>query len=204
MTWTGTGTAVSSTIYASVSEFKSYTRITSTDTTDDAVITNVLDGASRVIDNETRRTFYARTETHLYDVPDTSVLYIDDDDLLTITTLTNGDSEVLTTSDYILLPNNKDPKYAIKIKDASTKTWEDDSSGNDEQVISIVGTWGFSASAPLDIKEACLQIAANYYHKRFGEGDSSETTITAGGVVITARDIPASARAILDNYARLA
>lgn len=189
--------------YASLIEFKNFARITSTDATDDGVIGNILDGVSRLIDNETRRTFYARTETHYYDVPDDDTLYILDDDLLTITTLTNGDATVLTTTDYILLPNNSSPKWGIKIKGSSTKCWEEDSNGDEEQAITILGTWGWSATAPADIKEACLEIAMAAYH-RFGENATSETTITSGGVVITPRDIPAGARAILDNYARLA
>ena len=202
-TGSGTITAISSTTYATVAEFKAWARITSTDATDDTVITDILDSASRVIDNETRRTFYARTETRYYDVPETKSLFIQDDDLLTITTLTNGDAEVLTTTDYILVPNNGYPKWAIKLKDSSTKSWEEDSDGNTEQVISIAGTWGYSASAPLDIKQACLEIATSYYHKRFGENMTGESTITEGGVVITPREIPASAKSILLKYARL-
>jgi len=203
---TGSGTITpltAASLYASVAEFKAYARITSTDASDDTVLSDILDGASRLIDAETRHTFYARTDTREYDVPDDGTLYLDDD-LLTITTLTNGDAEVLTTSDYYLKPNNEYPKYAIAFKDASTKAWEEDSSGNSEQVISVAGTWGYSATAPTDIKEACLQIASYYYHKRFGEGENTEADVVAGGVVITARDIPASAKAILMNYQRLA
>lgn len=189
--------------YASLTDFKNFARISSSDAADDWVIENIIEAASRVIDNETRRTFYARTETHYYDVPVGDTLYIMDDDLLTVTTLTNGDATVLTTADYILKPNNATPKWAIKIKDSSSYTWEETSAGNDEQAITIVGTWGWSATAPLDIKQACLEIAMSYYH-RFGENSTSETTITTGGVVITPRDIPAGARAVLDNYVRFA
>lgn len=192
------------TAYASITDFKSYARITSTDTTDDGVIGDILESASKLIDTETRRTFYARVETRLYDVPKTDTLYIEDDDLLTVTTLTNGDSTVLTTTDYILLPANSYPKYAIKLKDSSTYSWEEDSSGNSEQAISILGTWGYSSSAPADIKEACLEIATAFYHRRFGENMAAESTMTTGGVIVTPRDIPASARSIIANYARLA
>lgn len=190
--------------YASSGDFTARVRITSTDTTDDGVIDSIIEAASRVIDSETRRTFYARGTTRYYDVPNSNWLYIEDDDLLTITKLTNGDGTEISSGDYLTLPYNENPKYAVKIKDSSTVTFEFDSTNNGERAISISGSWGYCTSTPADIKEACLQIASNYYHKRFGEGDSSETTITAGGVVITAKDIPASARAILDNYARLA
>ena len=192
------------TAYASITDFKAYARITSTDTTDDGVIGDILESASKLIDTETRRTFYARVETRLYDVPKTDTLYIEDDDLLTVTTLTNGDSTVLTTTDYILLPANSYPKYAIKLKDSSTYSWKEDSSGNSEQAISILGTWGYSSSAPADIKEACLEIATAFYHRRFGENMATESTMTTGGVIVTPRDIPASARSIIANYARLA
>lgn len=192
------------TAYASTGDFKNYARITSTDTTDDGVISDILSAASKLIDSETRRTFYPRTETHYYDVPDGSTLYIEDDDLLSITTLTNGDSTVLTTTDYILLPANSYPKYGIKLKDSSDYSWEEDSDGNDEQAITILGSWGYSTTAPADIVEACLEIATAFYHRRFGENMAAESTLTAGGVMITPRDIPASARSIIANYVRLA
>ena len=192
------------TAYASTTEFKNYARIDSTDTTDDAVIGDILEAASRLIDTETRRTFYARIETRNYDVPDGNTLYIEDDDLLAITTLTNGDDTVLASTEYILMPANSYPKYAIKIKQSSDYTWESESDGDYEQVISILGSWGYSYSAPADIQEACLEIATAFYHRRFGENMAAESTLTAGGVMITPKDIPASARSILMNYARLA
>ena len=192
------------TAYASTTEFKNYARIDSTDTTDDAVIGDILEAASRLIDTETRRTFYARIETRNYDVPDGNTLYIEDDDLLAITTITNGDATTLASTEYILMPANSYPKYAIKIKQSSDYTWEPESDGDSEQVISILGSWGYSYSAPADIAEACLEIATAFYHRRFGENMASESTLTAGGVMITPKDIPASARTVLLNYARLA
>lgn len=192
------------TAYASVTEFKNYARIESTDTTDDGVIGDILEAASRLIDTETRRTFYARNETRKYDVPDDATLYIEDDDLLAITTLTNGDDTTLASTEYILLPANSTPKYGVKIKSSSTYSWEDESDGDSEQVIEILGSWGYSYSPPADIAEACLQIATAFYHRRFGENMASESTLTAGGIMVTPRDIPASARTILLNYARLA
>lgn len=192
------------TAYASITDFKNYARIESTDTTDDAVIGDILEGASRLIDTETRRTFFARIETRKYDVPDGNTLYIEDDDLLAITTLTNGDDTTLASTEYILLPANANPKYAVKIKDSSAYSWEAESDGDSEQVIEILGSWGYSYSPPADIVEACLEIATAFYHRRFGENMAAESTLTAGGVMITPKDIPASAKTILSNYARLA
>ncbi len=189
--------------YATLAEWKNHQYAESVDYADDSVIEALIEAASRLIDNETRRTFNARTATNKYDVPEGNVLYIEDDDLLTITKLTNGDGTEITSSYYILKPNNSSPKWAVQLKSSSTVSWETDSSGNSEQAISIEGTWGWSATAPADIKEACLQIATNYYKRRFGENAGTDSTITADGIVVTAKDIPASAKAVIANYTRL-
>jgi len=174
-----------------------------TSTGDDAVIEEIIEAASRVIDNETRRTFYARGETRYYDVLDSNTLYLDDD-LISVGKFTNGDGTEISSGDYLTLPYNDSPKFAVKIKDASTVTFEFDSTNNGERAVSLSGSWGWSTSAPKDVEVACLQIAKNVYNRRFGEGDNSETTVTAGGVVITPKDIPASARAVIQKYQRLA
>ena len=127
-----------------------------------------------------------------------------DDDLLTVGKLTNGDGTEITAGDYLTKPYNESPKYAVKIKDVSTVTFEFDSTTNGEKAISLSGSWGWSSTAPLDIREACLEIANDYYHKRFGQNMSAETTITPSGVIITPKDIPASARSILQKYQRFA
>jgi hypothetical protein len=167
------------------------------------VVENIIEATSRYIDNKTRKTFYARAATNKYDVPYGQQLDIDDDWLLSVGKITNGDGVEVTSGDYILKPNNSYPKYAVKLKDSATVQWEFDASGNSEQVISISGSWGYASSAPLDIKEACLEIASAWYNRRFGENVTSDSVITADGVVITPKDIPASANSILQKYASL-
>jgi hypothetical protein len=193
--------------YCTSAEFLAYTTpqtssgaMTSAQVT---VVENIIEASSRLIDNQTRKTFYARGETKNYDVPYGSQLDIDDDWLLSVGKITNGDGVEVTSGDYILKPANSSPKYAVKLKEASTVAWEFDASGNSEQVISISGSWGYSSSTPLDIKEACLEIASAWYHRRFGENVSSETVIEPSGIVITPKDIPASAKSILQKYASL-
>jgi hypothetical protein len=189
--------------YCTLPEIKNFLRIVSTDATDDTVLEQLVEGASRLIDIETRRTFYARSETHYYNAPDTRQLWIDDDDLLAITTLTNGDGTTITNTDYNLIPANSTPKYAIAIKESATIYWQYSSAGNSEMVISVAGTWGFSSTTPTDIKVACMRIAERAYHNRFGENAAESTTITASGVVLTPADIPASAARLLASYRRL-
>ena len=65
--------------YATLPEFKAWVDITSADAPDDGVIEDIIETASRHIDNTTGRTFYARTETRYYDVPDGRQIDLDDD-----------------------------------------------------------------------------------------------------------------------------
>jgi len=190
--------------YTTRQEVLDLIRAESTDVLDDAVIDALITQASRWIDRHTGRTFYARTETRLYDIPDydggrTLLL---DDDLITVTTLTNGDLVVLTTADYFLLPRNVSPKYAIKLKDVSDKIWEVDSDSSAEGVISVAGTWGYAATCPADVEQACQLICVQMYRNRFGPNTTGAATLTAAGVVISPQDIPSSAIALLRAYVR--
>ena len=185
--------------YSTLAEFKLYGSITSTNTNDDSVIEDLIESASRFIDAQTGRTFYARTETKYYDVPYGRELRLDDD-LLTVTTLTNGDGTVITAADYNLIPKNSAPYYAIKLLDTSLLRWQSSSTGGAELIISIVGTWGWVATRPDDINLACMQIAKNYYNKREGQGTEGIAKVTAMGVVVTPAGAPMSAMQIINRY----
>lgn len=192
--------------YATIKELKHYLAPgAAADKHDDEVMAHLIEAASRYIDDETGRTFYSRTETHYFDVPtygDGRRLYLDDD-LISVTSLTNGDSVVLTTTDYMLEPYNRAPYMSVKLKESSSYSWQVDSSGNAERSITIVGSWGWVATTPKDIKEACLQLARNWYKRRYGENVETVSTITSAGVVIEPRDVPYQVKRILDHYRRI-
>ena len=185
--------------YATLAEFKTWPDITSTDATDDGMIEDLIESASRFIDNQTGRTFYARTETRYYDVPSGRELQLDDD-LLAITTLTNGDDTTLAATEYHLIPKNVTPYYAIRLKSTSAYMWQSDSSGGREYVISVAGTWGWTATCPAEIKTACLQIATDYYNKTIGSPGASTAQVTAMGVVLTPAGVPATAMQLINRY----
>jgi hypothetical protein len=183
----------------------------STDATDDATIENMVEQASRVIDGYCGgRTFYARTETHYFNTPDGLQLDLDDD-LLTVTTLTNGDATVVTSSKYFLIDRNKPPYYEIKLRASSGIIWQLDSNGDEEQAISLAGSWGYVDRAATDARsvmvirnteEACILIVLNEYHRLSGENVSGTTIVTAAGVVITPQGIPQKAADLIRIYAR--
>jgi len=172
------------------------------DADDDGLLTSFIETASRYIDDATDRTFYARTETHLFNATGSRELWMDDD-LLTVTTLTNGNGDLILPADYLLLPLGTYPKYAIRLKMLSTLYWSWDSSGNTEAVISVLGTWGYSATPSRDIATLTMALAHNLYKARFGEGVEGAARVTAAGVVITPGDIPKWGQKVLERYRRL-
>lgn len=185
--------------YATADEFKAMIDTSVTDVADDAFIVKLLAAASHYIDIYTGRTFVTRTETRKFDTPTGEKLYLDDD-LLTVTSITNGASGALTAGTYVLLPTNLSPKHSIKLK---TGSWDYDASGYEEEAISVAGTWGYSTTCPDDIRQACLSISLNWYRKRYGGGTDGAAVLTAAGVVITPNDIPKDAASILALYQRL-
>lgn len=189
--------------YATLVEYKAWQTVSSTDATDDTVIEQIIEAASRYIDGETARTFYARSETRYFSVPNPASRQLDlDDDLIAVTTLTNGDDNTIAATEYNLIPKNVTPYRAIKLKASSTYYWDADSDGNNEYVISLAGTWGWAATAPHDIRQACLMIAISMYKRRFGENVSSTFKVTAAGIVVTPQDVPSQAAAIIRKYNR--
>lgn len=127
--------------YCTVTEYRAYNSITSTNATEDAFVEKIIAAVSRYIDRDTRRVFYPRIETRYFDVPESRTLMLDDD-LLELTTLTNGDDVAITNTDYIIESRNYYPKWGIKLKETTGIIWETDSNANSGQVIDVLGVWG--------------------------------------------------------------
>jgi hypothetical protein len=187
--------------YATLAELKSYVNElsggvqTSFTAGEDAVLQVFLDEATREIDRQTARTFEASASTTRYFWPEDVVgdtLYLDND-LLTLGTLTNGDSTTITSDYYWLQPDNVTPKAKVKLK--STKAWAFDTDGR----IGVTGTWGFSATPPADIKRACKRLAWFYWMKRTATG---ETSVAGDNVAVTPAEYPADVVSVLRRYRR--
>lgn len=133
--------------YATLQEFKNY--FTSrggqqipADSTDDTVLEQLLLSASRYLDDKTGRYFYPLIETRLLNTPDDECLHLDGD-LLEILTLTNGNSDVISSGSYSLLNHNSTPYWAVKLKASSGLAWFPDTYGDTEGAISLAGVWGY-------------------------------------------------------------
>jgi hypothetical protein len=199
--------------YCTIDEFKDFARIRyadksgntvqSTSTLDDGVIGLLIEAASRYIDKQAGRTFYASTQTRYYDVPlDTTGLLMFDVDFMSVTDVINGDGDSISSDDYILQPVNGTPYYGI-IPIVPSLYWKPDGNGNTLGVVSVTGSCGGASTTPADITEACLLITKAAYNRRSGENMTSTSIITQGGIVITPEDVPAKAMDIISNNRRV-
>ena len=171
--------------------------------TDDSLLSDLLDRVSKRIETYTGRVFTAAAGTNYYESSaydsEDKLLWLGDD-LVTVTTLTNGDASTSTisSSKYWLMPRNEGPPYfGIQLKSDIATSWE---WGTDKWV-SVAGTWGYAASAPADIVDACIEWAAYAYRKR--DAPFLEAVgIEEGGIITIPQGMPVSVRLALDPYRR--
>jgi len=185
---------------------------------DDTVISMLIDSASREADHIMRPTFYPTTGIQYFDTPlanktppignyltsptnpaDTIMF---DDDLQSLTSITNGDGTVLDASAFILIPYSGAPYYAVKLRPTAGKMWNTNA-GDPLGAVQISGMWGADTSAPSDIQEAVMMIVKNAYNRRFGDNTSGKSIITSGGVIVTPEDIPDKAMDTLLHHRRV-
>jgi len=142
---------------------------------DDDKIDNLIASAQKMIDSYTHNTFEVASDTTrkfdaVEDV-DGQTLYFGGlyglAYLAGITTVTNGDSTVISSSQYITEPRHAPPYYGITLKSAVTWTFDTDDSLD---AISIAGKWGYSVAPPADIEEACILLVLHWYRL----GDQAE------------------------------
>ena len=170
---------------------------------EDGYIERLIARAGAFIDDQTGRQFEAAAETRYFDptdplVVDGAYLYLDKD-LVSVTTLTNGDADVLTvTTEYLLLPINDGPPYrAVKLVYSGGIFWtyEDDP----EKAISLLGSWGYQAAVPTAISEAGALLSAYYYRARKA-GPDQDRTIIANGTVIAPSSVPGLVEEMIAPY----
>lgn len=189
-----TGAPIEGQGYTTWAAVKTYLAIEGTG--DDALGAALVSRASAMIDQFCRRRFAQWTATRLYDVPSGVTLWLDED-LLAVTTLTNGDGATLTSSEYLLLPTNMIPRYGIRLRSGSA--WVGGSTG-DEQAISLTGTWGYSSSPPDDVVQAAVRLTAWIYRQR--DAPFGQTARPEIGVIETPLSMPPDVVRILAPFVK--
>ncbi len=186
--------------YCTTADVKAY--ISTSEAGDDAIIASLITRASAAIDSHCQRTFVGRTETRTFDAlrDVEGGLLILDDDLLSISALTNGDGDPLVAADYTLEPANSTPKWAIRLKASRSKAWT--YTTDPEQAISVAGKWGYALyTPPNDIIHAAVRLTAWYYHQR--NAPFEQVGFPDTGQVITPASIPQDIAVRLDAYRRI-
>ena len=184
--------------YATLANVKAYLDITAT-TSDDPLLTSLIDRAQEIIDAYTGRDFEAVTATKYFTIDNVEGrwLYLWGYDLLTITALTNGDNTVISSANYRLEPRNETPKWAIRLDEDTI--WDFDDSDSE---ISIAGTWGYSTTAPSDVVHACIRLVSFLYRQKDTSGDIDRPMVTGDGVTIMPSALPKDVMSILEKYRR--
>lgn len=126
--------------YCSLNDLKA--ELGETGTTNDARLGRYIAQASRSIETFTGRTFYPVTATKYFDAPrDGCSLFLAYEDLLTLTTLTDGTGTIASTY-YWLYPLNMTPKHSIVLDVGSLgRGFQYDE--DPQRAISIAGQWGY-------------------------------------------------------------
>lgn len=128
--------------YATLAEVLANKAIKSTDQADDAFFEALIENTSRLIDQQTGRWFYPRIMTRTHDMPNSMELRLNAD-LLSITSISNGDATAVTSSQYVTMPHEDSPFWAIRLKPSSSISWTSTDDGDTDGAISIVGIWGY-------------------------------------------------------------
>ena len=201
--------------YLDLAEVKAELGITST--SDDAVLTEIIDDVSKEIETRTHRYFKLEsthgqgppqtTHSHYFtpwlqvyggDLIDSYTLALNTD-LFELVSITNGNGVAINLSNVVTLPINLPPPFNfIRIKRDANVIWE----GSGEGSIAVTGKWGYSVTVPPDIRRAAMIMVRTYYQQREGSAGLGAPVISADGVVIQAGQTMSDAMRILKAYIR--
>ena len=138
--------------YVTRTYVKTANSIPAADTSQDDLIDQYITAVQAWIDNYCHRTFETTTATKLHDYKRSDILWLRDD-LYSLTTFTNGDSEVLTENTHFYLRPYGGPPYQwVEMEPTSGKLLQ--YTTTPLRAISVAGDWGFSETAPAIIQAA--------------------------------------------------
>lgn len=191
--------------YETVANLKIYLGIAASDTAKDAILTTLLDVASKAIDNHTLRTFAASTDTTRYfdatrDVDSKRMTVYLDEDLCSITSIINGDGTSVLSTEYTPLPRNRTPWYAIELIRFGNVVWTFDDTPVD--AIAITGKWGYSTTPDVVIKQCTIRLASYLFRQKDNSGDLDRTIVGDFGMLLPA-ELPKDLAELLKTYVRL-
>jgi hypothetical protein len=184
--------------YCTKAQVKAPGRLNITAATYDTEIDAMIAAASRWIDRVTydvEDAFAATVAASRYyelDAIRDGVLAVDKP-LLSVTTLTNGDGNVLAAGTYRLQPRNTTPYWEIRLLSSYAWSWITDGE------VEVEGVWGFSATVPAPVQEACMMLAG-WMYKRYQAALADATANADLGQLIYGEAMPKQVIALLKPY----
>lgn len=186
--------------YATAADVRQYLGINST--VDDALLTALCARAQAAIEMYCGRLFEASDNTtRTFDAVGRhidGVRLVFDRDLCSINSVTNGDGVAVAANEYVTLPRSDTPYYGIQLKTSAGKAWTYSTSW--EGAIAISGKWAYSATAPADIVQAAIRLAAFYYRQK--DAQLQDVTAIEAGLVVRPIGMPADVQVLLRPYKR--
>lgn len=125
---------------------KAQIKATNVDEADDALLMEHIATATDFITAFCQRWFIPVLDTRVYDVPESGDALDLRADLLSLTTLTNGDGSVVTTGQYRLYSPNLYPKWRIELLATAGVQWVYSTDPTD--AIQVAGIWGYHEQWP--------------------------------------------------------
>ena len=172
--------------YATLAQTKQYLGITGT--SEDALLTRLIDAASAAIDRYTGRRFTASTATKkiLREHIVRDVFFLPDD-LRALTQVVTDEGDTLLPSDFVPFDP---PTRLLRIK-ADAPSW------SIEYTADVTGQWGFTAAPPDDIVQICIRLASWMYRSK----DAQVFDVTGQeGLNTLATRLPRDIAQMLDPY----
>lgn len=181
--------------YVTVTELKRYLGIDGDNVADDALLSDMVQRAQAVIESRTGRTFEAATDTtrhHGADCIDGYRLWLDGD-LVSVTSIVNGDGAAVATDQVMTQPRNRRPAHALVLASTAGVQWDADSGD-----IAVTGRWAYSLTPPADIVQATVRLAAWLYRQKDNVG--ADAPMLAGDTMILPSRLPADVTELLQPY----
>jgi hypothetical protein len=186
--------------YITLDALKSYLGVDTAD--DDLLLEGIIARAQGVIESPrplgTGRKFIGETDTRYFyreDV-DGKTLYMEAHDLLSVTSLTNGDGEVIPPSGFRLEPRNSTPYWRIRLLGDYYWLFDDRDSE-----ITVTAVWGYSLTPPEAILQAHLRLAAWIYRQK-DTGIEGDRVIISDGQTILPAKLPKDIDDLINPYRR--
>lgn len=162
--------------YPTLTELKAFCSVSGS--TDDTILTEILNGVIDLCKTHTSREFVAAASVKEFDRENIRGLYLLGDlpDLVTVTSITNGDGQVIPLA-LIQTQPFQAPHNALSIRKNKGYVWQDQ-----PNLIQVNGLWGYSADVPNAIRLSILiQSKAMYQQRLTG---SAVAAATPGGVFL--------------------